>query len=314
MSDVKRTPLVDSREYSFSNLSQPQWIQDFTELLADRAQGTDSEKLLQPKPGAEATVRHFAADFIPDEAISIAQIAHIAELLYHKKQGPTIQRDLHKALYSSEAEPENLAYIEAIITDLPVIADFARKHHAASDTYGQEFVDIEGLVDLVEHTNLESLIIKAALDYSNFLLLDQQDSLTEKEQQKMRRIITTIKTIDAPVLELTGFDALATEMLSKAYEWELRQSGDEHFVDVSHYIFDQLGGRNELGKTTERIMNELFPEDNLSHEQVTRDQESYEIYFGDGTTTLPDNDTTYRILARLKSVGATAKKTSPHLQ
>lgn len=318
MSDVQRTPLDDIWEYSPSPFLQPQWLDDFTRLLSERAIGTDSEKLLQPKPEIETTIRHFAAEFIPDEAVQIAQVAHIAELMYHDTQGPAIRRDIHTVLNTGELRPEITSYIEAIMTDFPVIADFAREHHETCRVKQSEFIDIKGLVSLVKSTNFESIIIKAALDYSNFEFTERTSKerpLTEKEINKMDRIITTIKTIDAPLLEISGFDALASELLSKAYEWELSHGGNGNFVNEARRIFDELGGRNELGKDTERILNALFPEDELSHQQVTHDQESYEIYFTDGSTKLPPySDTDYRILARLKSVGSTAKKCIVHLR
>jgi len=294
------------------------WLDDFTSYLLEHVHGPNLEPLMQPKPEVSEIAQHFGGEHMPPEALDVAQIAHIAELAYHLHLAPNINRALDSAFgdtvrgisretWHVDPEVQPLRYIFGLIRDFPVITQFIKAHEARCQDMGVDYVDIEGLVSLVERVNFESIIIKSALDYSNFLLLDEKEYLTEKEKVKMRRIITTIKTVDSPLLALTGFDALEAEILSKAYIWELEQSGNQFFATKADEVFEAMGGRQELGHTTERFMEDLFSNDKHTHDRVTADQENYEMYFSDGTVSFASGEE-FRVLARLKTTGSTAKK------
>lgn len=300
-------------------LAQLNWSETFTDYLQAHFHGDGLQALARPKPEVAAMAEHFSGTHMPSEALEVAKVAHILEAGWHLNLSPNISRGLDEAFgeivdkvtltqWDEAPEAMPLKYTFGLIRDFPVIVDFIKNHETKCERIGQEYIDIEGLVDLVERVNFESIIIKSALDYSNFLLLDGKEYLTDKEKTKMRRIITTIKTVDSPLLALTGFDALEAEILSKAYEWELKQDGNGYFVAKAEAMFDELGGRQELANTAEVFINQLFEHDTFSHTRVSTDQESYEIYFADGTVSLDDHDVELRVLSRLKSTGSAAKK------
>lgn len=298
---------------------QSGWSDDFLDTIRPRMHGANLLALMQPKPGVAETAADFAGDHMPTDALEVARIAHIAELAHHLHLGRNIRRSLHETFGESlDAIPSEewhdsehhlqLKYNFGLIRDFPLIAEFTKAHEDKCKNAGHEFVDIEGLVDLVERVNFESIIIKSALDYSNFRLLDDKDYLTEQESAKMRRIITAIKTVDSPLLALTGFDAFESELLSKAYCRELENGNNSYFVHKADTIFSELGGRHALAKSAEQFIEDLFENDKYSHSRVTDEQERYELFFTDGSVSFGDTDSEYRVLARLKSVGATAKK------
>lgn len=301
------------------NQAQLSWSDEFTGYLKDHFHGAGLQALAQPKPEVAAIAEHFGGTHMPADALEVAKVAHIAELGWHLNLSPNITRGLSEAFgeavdavtlqqWETDADALPLKYTFGLIRDFPVIADFIKEHEAKCERLGQEYINIQGLVDLVERVNFESIIIKSALDYSNFLLLDEKEYLTEKEKTKMRRIITTIKTVDSPLLALTGFDALEAEILSKAYKWELNQAGNGYFVTEAQSTFDKLGGRQALAQTAEAFMEDLFAHDTFRHTRVSSDQDNYEIYFADGTAELSEEQIELRVLSRLKSTGSTAKK------
>lgn len=295
------------------------WSDVFTDYLQEHFHGVHLEALARPKPEVAAMAEHFGGNHMPLDALEVAKVAHIAELAHHLTLGPNIGRALTETFGETvngiarrdwESDPGTmpLKYIFGLVRDFPVITNFIKAHEARCERLGQEYVDIEGLVNLVEHVNFESIIIKSALDYSNFLLLDEKEHLTDKEKAKMKRIITAIKTVDSPLLALTGLDALEAEILSKAYCWELEQSGDSSFVTIANETFEELGGRQELARTSEEFLEQLFARDTFLHDRVTSEQEDYGAFFTDGMVILAELEDEFRVLARLKSVGSTAKK------
>lgn len=306
-------------EIKTNKLTHTGWSDVFLTDLRGRFHGPNLTELAQLKPDVAALAHDFAGNHMPADAFEVAQVAHIAELAHRFNLSPNIGRALTSAFndrlrgvsaeeWESDADLMPIKYTFSLMRDFPLIADFIKSHEAKCQRAGHEYIDIEGLVDLVEKTNFESIIIKSALDYSNFLMLDGKEYLTDKEKSKMRRVITAIKTVDSPLLALTGFDALEAEILSKAYTWELNQSGDQFFVSKASEIFEELGGRTKLAQTTEEFLEELFINDVFDHKRVTSDQEYYGVFFGGGEITFSEYANEYRVLARLKSVGATAKK------
>ena len=302
-----------------SNPGHENWSGAVVDYLQPRFHGENLQALIQLKPEVAEMALHFGGSHMPPDAIEVAKVAHIAELGWQFNLSSNITRALDAALGSAldevtptqwESHPETmpLKYTLGLIRDFPVIADFIKAHEAKCAKIGVEFVDIKGLVALVEQVNFESIIIKSGLDYSNFLLLDGKEQLSEKEKAKMRRIITTIKTVDSPLLAITGFDALEAEILSKAYIWELMQDGNGEFVKIAENLFRELGGRQALATATEAFVENLFANDTLSHDRVTSEQENYDMYFADGTVTLREDGEELRVLSRLKSIGSTAKK------
>ncbi len=295
------------------------WSETFVDYLKPRFHGHNLQALILPKPEVAEMAEHFGGNHMPDDALEVAKIAHIAELGWQFNLSSNITRALDAAFddsldkvtppeWDSHPDAMPLKYTLGLIRDFPEIADFIKTHEAKCARAGVEFVDILGLVDLVERVNFESIIIKSALDYSNFLLLNGKDHLSEKEKTKMRRIITTIKTVDSPLLGLTGFDALEAEILSKAYLWELEQDGHDHSAKAAEGVFDRLGGRQELTVASETFIKDLFANDSFSYERVTSEQENYNLHFADGKVALNGSSEDLRVLSRLKSVGSTAKK------
>lgn len=292
----------------------------FTQKLLECSHGHNLKELVQPKSYVAMMARDFAGNHLPEEAVDVAEVAHLAELISHENLGRNVRRSLASGLEASIADltPEDLhddeahaslRYRLALLSDFPIIASFSRSHEEMCQAKGRDYVDLNGLVDLVEKTNFESIIIKSALDHSNFLLLTGKSSLNPQEEAKLKRIITAIKTVDSPLLGLTGFDALEAEILSKTYSWELRNTGGGYFVDAAENVFEQLGGRQHLAATAEQFLEELFTNDQFTHDRVTADQHDYGVFFSDGSVSLKSNDNEeYRVLSRLKSVGATAKK------
>lgn len=296
------------------------WTDTFINDIRTHMHGANLLALMTPKPEVAEMAAHFAGDHLPESALDVAAVAHIAELMYHPELGPNIRNSLSyafngqlKASHAYETlddTPENQAmrYTFGLLSDFPEIADYARAHKEKCDSFGHEFADIEGLVGLVERTSFESIIIKSALDYSNLLLLESKRVMTPKEIAKMRRIITTIKTVDAPLLEIAGFEALAAVMLSKAYSWELEQANNGFFVEQAERVFDELGGRKELATIAASFLEKVFINDEYTHDPVTDEQERYEMFFTDGAVRFSDFDEEFRVIARLKSTGAAAKK------
>jgi hypothetical protein len=301
-------------------LAQPRlWSDIFIDYFRSRVHGTNYEILAQSKPEVAVMAEHFGGEHMPNDALEVARIAHIAELTYHLNLRPNIVRGLSEAFgetvqnippeeWAVDAEHTPLKYTFGLIKDFPIIADFIKKHEQHCKQQGHEYVDIEGLVELVEKVNFESIIIKSALDYSNFLFLDQKTTLTDQEMAKMERTVTAIKTVDSPLLALTGLDALEAEILSKAYCWELQRSGNGLFVQQADDAFEALGGRQKLAQAAESFLEELFSADDFSHDRVTPDQDTYGTFFTDGIVDMPETIGDVRVLARLKSVGSTAKK------
>lgn len=313
-----REPRADT-ETSMDEPKHAGWSDVFLNNLRSHLHGDNLTALAQPKPNVAEVAYNFAGSHMPADAFEVARVAHIAELAYHLHLSPNIGRalldtfsdelrDVTHEEWRSDSELMPLKYTFGLMRDFPIIADFIKDHEVKCEAVGHEYVDIEGLVDLVEKVNFESIIIKSALDYSNFMLLDSKEYLTDKEKSKMRRVITAIKTVDSPLLALTGFDALEAEILSKAYCWELNQSGDSSFVAKAAEVFEGLGGRAKLAETTEEFLDDVFAHDTRDHGRVTSDQEQYSVFFGDGSVTFDEHGTEFRILTRLKSVGATAKK------
>jgi hypothetical protein len=295
------------------------WSDTFVSYFQSRVHGKNLEILAQAKPEVAIMAEHFGGNHMPTDALEVARIAHIAELTHHMNLRPNIVRGLSEAFgetiqeitaeeWESDAEHMPLKYTFGLIKDFPVIANFIKQHEQRCKQKGHEYVDIEGLVELVEKVNFESIIIKSALDYSNFLFLEQKPELTDQEKAKMERVVTAIKTVDSPLLALTGLDALEAEMLSKTYTWELQQSNNGAFVQHAHDTFEALGGRRRLAQVAESFLENLFVDDDFSHDRVTPDQEKYDMFFTDGIVGMSEMSDDARVLARLKSVGSIAKK------
>lgn len=299
---------------------QIDWSDGFLDDIRFRMHGENLLNLMDSKPAVAEIAEHFAGDHMPPDALEVARIAHIAELSTHMHLGSNVRRSLQNVFRDRLAEVPHadwhdgddhsaLKYTFGLLRDFPVIADYIKSHESRCLGSGHDdFVDIEGLVGLVEKVNFESIIIKSALDYVNFLELEAKPVLSDQEKAKMSRIVTAIKTVNSPLLALTGFDAFEAEILSKAYAWELEQAQNGFFVEKSIEVFDDLGGRRSIGMNAERFLDGMFDEDDYSHSRVTNEQDTYEMFFTDGTVKFAEDTDEYRVLARLKSIGATAKK------
>lgn len=281
------------------------WVANFLEQLNVRAHGDNLSRLIEPKLNVRQTVIDFAGDILPDEAIDIAEIAHLGELVRHETLGKNIQRSLGSALYMNhELTDEQSRYTGALISDLAELGAYAKTAHGA----GEESPNLKLLAEKINSINIESVILKSALDYSNFMLLEEKSELSTKEARKMERIISSTRHIDSVLLETLGFDALAAEMLDKIFRYELESEGNGRYVNEAKQLFENLGGRDTLGVAAQDFLNELFHEDNSLHYQVTANQTDYGMHFTDGEVTLPDSHESFRTLSRLKGIGQAAKK------
>lgn len=296
--------LVFERD-TITEIPNSPWVSDFIKQIGTRVNGENLSRLVEPKPNVKQTVIDFAGDVLPDEVINIAEIAHLAELVYHESLGKNIRRSLGRTLFIDHGlTDEQSCYTKEILSNFPVLNAYAKEAHGIED----KPLRLKLLKEKLPSLDIESIIVKSALDYSNFMLLEGKPELSRQEAQKMERTISSIRLTDSILLETAGYDALAAEMLDKVYRYELEREGHGRYVDEASKIFESLGGRNALGSRAQEFLNELFHEDNSLHYQVTANQTNYAMYFTDGEVALPGSDESFRALSRLKSTGATAKK------
>lgn len=305
----------DSRvEQSASDLllDDSAWTKTFHDKLSTYIHGDGLGRLIEPKYNIHSTVVDFAADMLPPEAIELTPYAHLAEQIYNPTLGKNIRRSLQESIFeSSDYDDEQKLYIAAIISDLAHLGEFSKQAYLNTENP----VQLREMADMVRSINIETMIIKSALDYSNFQLLDSKTELSAQEAAKLERTIASKRYIDTILLEILGFDALAAEMLSRVYMHELRAldeegMNDERYIDAANRFFAKLGGREALGNKAHEFLGKLFSHDAAVQYEVTNNQTAYNMHFTDGEVTIDTENgpTTYRTLTRLKSVGATAIK------
>lgn len=283
--------------------------QDFSDNLSKRAHGSNVDQLIQPKENVKKVLLDFAYNMMPEEATNIAPIAHLAELSHHDTFGKNIRRSFNETiLKNTDVDDEQKLYLAALFNDLSILANYAKKTYADDPNT----LDLRSLADVIQSVNIESIALKAALDMSNFRLLESRENPSEKEIEKMRRVIASIRHIDSILLEVLGFDALAAKMLSKVYTYELKQQGDQQYVDAANKFFDHLKNQVDLMSEGERIVRDLFADNNPDQYSVIENQEDHSVYFTDGKVGVPDVDEHFRVLTRVKTVGSTAVKMRNH--
>lgn len=283
--------------------------QDFSDNLSKRAHGSNIDQLILPKENVKKVLLDFAYNMMPKEATDIAPIAHLAELSHNSTFGKNIRRSFNETvLENTDVDDEQQLYLSALFSDLSILADYAKRTYADNPNT----LDLRGLADIIQSVNIESIALKAALDMSNFRLLEGRENPTQKEQEKMRRVMASIRHIDSILLEVLGFDALAAKMLSKVYSYELKHQGDQQYVDAANAFFDRLNSQVDLKSEGERIVRDLFADNNPDQYSVIENQEDHNVYFTDGKVGVPDVDETFRVLTRVKTIGSTAVKMRNH--
>lgn len=211
--------------------------------------------------------------------------------------------ELHTGLPLEQREQ-----VTGIALDFSVVSNYLRDNIPTRPPEHEKWTtpahlnDIEGLIDLADSVNLETILI-----YSAHLLatLDVHDGQSEAAYDA----IVQAESIFAPLCEIIGErgDGLAMALNSKVKRIRMRNSGHSHFVDESERIAlmyqDKDGDYAAIfHHFATNILSKLVGEPNL------QPNHSSDAKHGTVAEEGRYNSDVNNIFARLKTIGARAEK------
>lgn len=287
-----------------------QGLATFVAKMDNKCHGSVRE-LLRPRNDISQMVSDFAGSIIPKEAVEVAKYSSVGKLFSDELFAPNIWRSLKESMLHDTKEHNR--YMLALLADVPYITQYVDDRYAGSTTYSvnPESLDFEGLAGLVESVNVESIIIQACREYTDLCELMAQNQDLEDNRDKIIKSIYAINTLYGPLTELTGFDALAAEMMNKVYKWQvLHLPNGEEILTIAKAKLDILGDREKIASVEKTVVSQLFGE---SYQETFLGQDSgHDLHYTDGQVTMDGEGSKERVrlLSRLKTLGSTAKKMS----
>ncbi len=210
--------------------------------------------------------------------------------------------------YAEETDPYAFYQAAGIATDFPVTDDFWKTHKPiATDKDWEHHATIINPQELFEHAetiNLETMLIQATHTLAEL-------ETYPYDSNECYEAIVKAEAMYASLCEIIGLDALAMALRSKATVIRLRNAGRGQFVDEAERMLLAYDGKAQDGTPlfthyATSILNKLIGE--TSHESVITNNARHGIVVGEGTCEIPSENTSLRVLARLKTVGSLAEK------
>ena len=289
------------------------YAKGFAEDLSTRICSKNLRSALGKREDAIKPAVIYAGKLINDQALGLAGYAHVAEQLSDGVLRPNIAKSLkHEFPENSREIADDKRYALGILLDIGKVRQETRDMLATSKDVTKPVLDPEFLTELANTTNLESIIISASAHHSEFLELSakrsQSDNWSGVDEKRMTHLANTIRSVDAILLELTGFDAFASNALSPVYIWDLENRGRQRSVEQAQSVIADLGGYSKIAEATDDFLKELFSDHAI--DEVTSSQDEGRLRFTDGVANISSDgeEMLTRVLTRLKSTGALAQK------
>ena len=285
----------------------------FADDLSARICSQKLRESLSHHPLATKPAMVYAGGLINDQALGLTGYAHISEALSDPILRPNIAESLkHQFNESSEDIDVDKRYSLGVLLDIAKIRQETRDLLAENADATKPILKPEFLTELANSTNLESIIISASAHHSEFLELVNRrgvdDNWTPADEKRMAHLANTIRSVDSILLELTGFDAFASNALSPVYIWDLENRGRFESIDKAKNAISDIGGYSKIAEATDDFMKELFSDHAI--DEVTSSQDEGRLRFTDGVANINNGseEMLTRVLTRLKSTGALAQK------
>lgn len=289
------------------------YAKGFAEDLSTRIRSRDLKSSLAKCHEAVEPAVIYAGRLINDQALGLAGYAHIAEQLSDGVLRPNIAKSLkHEFPDNSLTISEEKRYALGILLDIGMVRQATRDMLATNKDVTKPVLDPEFLTELANTTNLESIIISASAHHSEFLkLLERRNTdpdWSASDEKRMTHIANTIRSVDAILLELTGFDAFASNLLSPVYLWDLENRSEYQSIARAQEVINDLGGYRQIAEATDDFLMKLFSDHAI--DEVTSSQNEGRLRFTDGVANISSggDELLTRVLTRLKSTGALAQK------
>ncbi len=289
------------------------YARDFAEDLSTRISNDDLRQSLSRRNEAVKPAMIYASTLVNDEALGLAGYAHISEQFSDGVLRPNIAKSLKQEFHESPQDiSDDKRYSLGILLDIGKIRQETRDMLAKNRNITKPMLDPELLTRLANTTNLESIIISASAHHSEFLSLvdkrSQAQDWSQIDEQRMAHLGNTIRSVDAILLELTGFDAFASNALSPVYIWDLENKGRHQSIESANQVISGLGGYAKIAEATDDFLKRLFSDHAV--DEVTSSQDEGRLRFTDGVANISDgkHEMLTRVLTRLKSTGALAQK------
>lgn len=165
----------------------------------------------------------------------------------------------------------------------------------------EPFVDFEHMHDFLEVSNIESVIVKACE------LIDNMHHPSSARPSALLQDVLEAESFYAPILEVLGYDGIASLLRGVAHEVRLRQLGLGGWVDRAKEAIDQI---SDIG--ADRVVSRIFgdPGDSVSRSVVGTDASGrVPVEIGEFAAVLdPSGQRAVAGAYRLKTVGSLAKK------
>lgn len=289
------------------------YAEGFAEDLSTRISSRDLQNKLVKRDHAVKPAMVYAGKFINEAALGLAGQAHVFELFSDGVLRPNLVKSLkHEFPESAHEIEDEKRYTLGIMLDISKVRLETRDLLATSKDVTKPVLDPEFLTELANTTNLESIIISASAHHSEFLDLAAEREVNQdwnqNQEKRMAHLANTIRSVDSILLELTGFDAFASNALSPVYIWDLENKGRQQSIEKAKLAINDLGGYSKIASATDDFLKKLFSDHAI--DEVTSSQNEGRLRFTDGVGNISNgnDELLTRVLTRLKSIGALAQK------
>ncbi len=284
----------------------------------------------------------FAGELVNPRLYDVAMLAPIAERLTDIFTSRPARRALVKYRDQFSEGSEDYAYVTDILSDFLLIkkheehaiAEWSSEKNEADksvrealESYKHTPIErrvwgtyprlgrFDELLDLTENTNVETMLVKSAQQLQ--LLGTALENIRKGESVNDRQILTSIyltESMYAPFCEATGFDALASGLLSTCYLIRAEKLGRHDDVVEAQEVLASIGNDDDVDSLLVSLPDKILGDS--IQERVTDDSSGHEVLFNTGYIQIHDNvpddepPIDARIVMRKKSLGSLWRKMS----
>ena len=286
------------------------YIRGVFETFYAHCHGPSWKELVSPSPEATEILDDFAGELLPDAALTACELAKFGDYLNDYIVGHGIRTNvLAPHGFYNESSKTHL-YIASLLHDTPIINTYTQQHYRNGipnlNRPKKPEGDLDGLLNLVSDVQFESILVQASralVDITN-IVEQAENNCGSVDRVRADAVSSAIETTYGPLCEITGFDAFASELMSKCYTLHLLLNNQAPVVQKARIELKKLGSRRHLSEFAQSAMHGLFGES--MQETVISNNTKHGQYFTDGFATFSGK--TVRVLTRIKNEGATAKK------
>lgn len=282
----------------------------------------------------ESLVRAFAGNVMPEEAIRLSLVHDVFDRFWHT-EGPKYASDraeLAKAvLLDMFTDPERefsykqVEYSTCLLHDMVEVEKASGEHRRMmaqesseddevvsmlSDKYQGEippevwkttepYIMFSYMREFLWKTNIESLVVKACE------LIDNMREPSSLRESALLQDVLEAESFYAPILEVIGFDGLASVLRGEAHRIRLTKRGLGHFVETAEQEVQKI---EQIG--IDRIAADVFGPWYAGEHAYSVDEDALTgkvpVVVGDGKITTSSGDA--EIKFRIKTTGSLADK------